>query len=444
MHFQATEESRERKMKIVAGTEALKFSKSIELAQKQLKETHNITANEMRQKKMLDEIYATEIKRSDPNRVYDEPKALKKPEPVEVKEQEVNEEVNGGSVPKKPPRTMEYGDNDHAMNRSDDSVNVSSISMVQSVSANTSGQSTLRLGSFGSSSPKSLVVGTSSEYQSRNPVTSTPKVTFSGTVVEITEGTTAKDGNKAKKVPPPPPPRKSSTRSSLITSPVSKIQQMPLPPRPESPPTYENLEALRKRQEAERRAQRPKSAEVVREKGPPPATRPKSVSSESGEQKEGIYARPLTDTNGDDNTTEDSGGSSSSIDSQRGGKRPDGALSGQNGSKSGIPQPKSDPRKVPPPPPVRKTSALTGENSPPSEEPAYSTVKEAMGHNGQRPGVQGGQMKVSNGELVARGTSQLPKQIVAKQPMQAVAKLPANQVKTVARVHQNCEETEIY
>ncbi|ELU00619.1 hypothetical protein CAPTEDRAFT_225571 [Capitella teleta] len=343
--LQATEQSRERKMKIVAGSESLKFSKSIEIAQKQLKETHNITANELRQEKLLSEIYSTVKK------VYEEPaqKAVEKlyEEPTQLK----------NDVPKKPPRTMEYGS-------SDESVNVSAISAV--VSAGNSRMATFT--SNESSSPKPVVAEI-------NPMTSTPKnhVTFSGTVVEITD---SKAGG-GKKVPPPPPPRKSSAK---LSSPVSKIQQMPLPPTPESPPTYENLDTLRQKK------QRPKSSEVVREKSSV-GNRPRS----DGPTIQDLYAKVQQQNKNGGDTTEDSGGSSSSLDSQKGGKRPES---------SAIPQ--------------RKVSC---------EESAYCTVKEvAYKNNGQN--VAQLQKSLFNGGQKS----------VARQP-------DVTKQRTMSKNH---EETEIY
>ena len=50
--FQAAESSRERKKKISTNAQALRFEKSLELAQRQLKETNNLANAEHRQEQV--------------------------------------------------------------------------------------------------------------------------------------------------------------------------------------------------------------------------------------------------------------------------------------------------------------------------------------------------------------------------------------------------------
>ena len=96
--------------------------------------------------------------------------------------------------------------------------------------------------------PTPHVGGITSLSKLNQPATSTPvnlqkaqvHVTFSDSVIEITDNPIgAEGGEHGKKVPPPPPPRKSSRTTFKNLSPTHGQ-----PKRPFSPPAYENIENL--------------------------------------------------------------------------------------------------------------------------------------------------------------------------------------------------------
>ena len=393
--------SRERKKKLVSSQESLKFSKSLEIAQRNLRETKNIETNEQRQERLLNELYHSESGGSmdsidsrssytDSRKVVSVNHSKGRVTPTnqtptnhsqgQVPVSHISTNHHQGHIspanhsqvllnaPAKPPRTMLHTIDDTASeydNVSERSVDTKVTPYGNKVHASSSSSVTKSMPN--TSTPVSYT-------QKVNGGTKSSHVTFSPAVTEIVESPIlAGDASvvKGKKVPPPPPPRRGSHRSqNQSPSPAgSPTKRMPSPS-----PIYENMESVNGS---------PKTAPNVTQKG-------KRMNKFQQEIAAGIYANlnrpdlqeqkvnpvkvvrdcgsPQSDISSD---------ASSSVDSQQGAtikRSPKTIASG-----SQIPQPKTaykngnhkaeqvngkskitvKSKKTPPPPPARKTSKLS-------------------------------------------------------------------------------------
>ena len=274
--------------------------------------------------------------------------------------------------------------------------------------------------------------------------TSTPKtsshVSFSNTVTEIphtaispasssSDSSSSSGGvngtNKPKKIPPPPPPRKSSrnlTASAVVSQPTVRSP---------SPPAYENINTLKEKAKEKKKVtdspkafhpftKHQKSRTHNNMNGPDSeeqnlqpdsgAKSPEHVSKHHPGEQEGVRGVEGSDT--------DSCNSAHATEIVQ--------ISGTvrrrtpTGSKETSPSPQvnsvkvnKDPKKVPPPPPVRKTSALT----------------DGVTANGEV-------VKVGNGSIMGNGDSVSGNALSTVQPVDIRSLSPASL--------KRYEETEIY
>ena len=457
--LQAADASRERKKKITVNQEAMRFEKSLELAQKQLRETNNIAELEQRQEKLLNGLIKQELvggkdplvaptdgaKKGSVSSKLVPKGSVQKDGPVvkpigtagghkgNRQNGPKSPEPEGQNPPQKPPRTMlhestppqskEQGGNTE---RGPETVSVKSTANI--IVSSEGGHYAARpvpqppitaasMSTFAGPNGRSLVqtppsrlheIGSTGKPPMPPPqCTSTPmatgngnskNVTFSPSVTEI--GDTSPD-QKNKKVPPPPPPRRSSRSSLRVQSPQSTPTR-----RGTSPPAYENIENFpTKVDPSENGASggHPPPGMVLishgRSRSEPapdgapgrPPGRGRPLNKFQQELAEGIYAnlnRPdlqsqhvnaakvIHDPSVKEETAirlELSGGgnsdnesTTSSADSQSGTIRRNPKASGVNG-KDGVTM--REGKKVPPPPPVRRSSHL-------SKTPEVETVKE--------------------------------------------------------------------
>lgn len=277
--------------------------------------------------------------------------------------------------------------------------------------------------------PTPHISGVASPSKITQPATSTPMngqkaqahVTFSDSVIEITDTPKGAEGGEVngKKVPPPPPPRKSSSRTTVKNLSPTHGQ----PKRSFSPPAYENIENLNinTSETSEGSASVPYQ-QAYNQRVTVPNNGSSQVQSQAPKQKPmskfqqelaaGIYAnmnRPdlqgqrinpaavVNDANNRDETqvkdfSSDNESTTSSQDSQAGLARKMLAAKLDQESPSALKQqspPRQDDlntstgsisgvkmregRKVPPPPPIRRTSQLS---SKPAENGDTTTMEE--------------------------------------------------------------------
>ena len=453
---QAAETARDRKKKISSSADALRFEKTLELAQRQLKETNNIANAEQRQEAVRQQIYNNNLDDIDTNAEVNIPltdttrklsqvsqslgedNVIKKDSPKSPTKRVPNKPDSPVKTPPpppaKPPRTYDHNSPD---GKTGDIMIVKSPVVVEqiagvaeSVCAPLPGPC---LSTFAAADQQTSPVR-SGPKPPMSLATSTPKnashVSFSNTVTEIPDAamspasssssdSSGSTSTKPKKIPPPPPPRKSNRNPTTVTTQPTA--------RAPSPPAYENLDKLKQMTE-EKRAESPKGF--------------RPLSKYQKELASGIYSnmnrpdlqdqkvQPDTIVRSPEHTAKhrvpelvkgaDVSDSDSSISAEivqiSGTVRrrtpssskensPSPSVNSNNGAK--------DVKKVPPPPPVRKTSALTDGKL-----------------NGKEDVV-----KIGNGDVVNIGNGDV-KKLSASQPVDTRSLSPASL--------KRYEETEIY
>ena len=472
---QAADASRERKKRLTTQGDTLRFEKTLEIAQKQLKETQHMQEIEQRQERILTGLYreGSGDRNSDSGgSVVNSPKssapltevtqkltnALAKGTVVEADGMKARSMSPHGSPqrtakiakpiikaqspveenpPSKPPRTMEYQSPEA---RSPVKSPVKVITKRMSPQRQSAPLPHPGLNRLSGALPETP--GRPPLNMPPPPATSTPKpdgphVTFSSAITEI-KGTPVVGVTK-KRVPPPPPPRNSSRtpggRSSASPSPTPQTMM-----RAASPHTYENIENYPDQSVPQSPSKKDKVGRLPSPVKAKPASPTKGKPPLNKFQKEiaaGIYSnmnRPdlqeqrvnpavvvrdasLSDGGSRDQSS-DSDGSNTTDTIKRKPK-----LNGKvNGNHKPAVAPKG-PRKIPPPPPQRKTSALTkgtegGEDKKLTLHQQYTKLQETPSKGApQSTGIP----KLTNGDVRQRTSpdSKLPTPTTPVSPSQS-------------------------
>ena len=285
-----------------------------------------------------------------------------------------------------------------------------------------------------SENPNEKALSPSSQSKSQNNG-SVNRVSFSSTVTEIPSlSSSSQDGARPKKVPPPPPPRKSS-RSTVLSPSANKVSQR-LQLQSGSPPTYENIDNFPKKGQSNNSPNPTNASKLPNSPTSriPQVSGTKPMTRYQQELASGIYAnlnrpdlqeqkmRPMEavktaslDKSPEDDTEESE---SSSEESQ-------GTVKRRPASKETSPQPPTDNKdsmssadqskhsiigeesqpndgkRLPPPPPVRKTSTLSQNATEIQNIQSVAGTKLSPDGGSKIPKMSSGflQKKLTNGDL---------------------------------------------
>lgn len=404
--LQAAEEAIERKKKLVTSADSLRFEKSLEMAQRQLRET-NGDARQVNGilKQRDDEAQKANLPLTETARRLTQ---------VASPEKE-KKEVKGDSTIYTPPQDK--------LESSPTSATVTYSTPITMKNGDVSSTNHSKSSSPSSTSPTKIPAPLTSTPVSNTNSIGRSHVTFNSSVIEIRDSSPTTrllndvaDGKK--KIPPPPPPR----RSSRLVSP----QEGTMPPRSFSPPAYENIENLNIDTNGDSKTDKP---------------RPRPLNKFQHDLAAGIYANlnrpdlqgqrtspsavvrdPVVRESATNNASSDTD-STCSQDSQSS-KNKDGVVLRE--------------KKTPPPPPVRRTSALSNiqKSTIPEDEP--SSPKD----NQEKP-LSNGEVKTDTVQsIVTRFNSSGHNPALRSKTLPHPSK-SIHHTRTLPK-NKNYEETEIY
>jgi len=499
-NHEAAESAIERKKKLTERTEALGFEKSLELAQKQIREKKE-RENSKPVEPGVSTVEGVELRAHIP--LTDTTKRLSlhgSPEhklQVPLAQPESDGEFTDASSERGSERGGEEGDEEdkhqEPVKGGTGLTNGNTPHLTAPGVQKTAAAPVVQKAAAAPASPRLSTFAPEAPTPARAPLappisSSTPKqvllpggtlpkhvhVTFSSDVTEISD---TPDNGKPRKIPPPPPPRKSS-RNAVVKAPSPKNPRQQ-GARPPSPPTYENIENLgiNPEEAAAGSTTKPRSAgaEAARGKAATSPVRPRPMTRYQHELAEGIYAnmnrpdlqgqriRPVDVINNSPKRSDvrevspassdstNTSTSTSSIDSQIGGIVR--KIHAPNGTKSPLTAPPAPTQapvqgdgkvrkgKVPPPPPVRKTSTLStsgDEGGPENNGTNHKTTSNK--YNGKpNNGISGkspnGKPRLTNGDV---------KSVTIATDKQVTKTTDKQEQNTIRRVNKTFEETEIY